>query len=72
MAIELDTSRGRDYLIAKNGNNTVKIDLGPRLLGDRFISCLDIDEDGQTDVLVMEKYYIMNGYNFDLNLFNFK
>jgi hypothetical protein len=71
MAIELDTSEGRDCLIARKGKRTEKIELGERLLGDRFISYLDIDEDGKADVLVMEKYYVMGGYNFDLKLLDF-
>ena len=70
--VELDTSGGRDWLIVKENKKVLKADLGPRLLGDRFVSISDLDSDGATDFLVMEKFYVMNGYNFELKLFSFR
>ncbi len=71
MQLTLDTTSGIDHVVAKANERTLKTDLGPRLLGDIFVSYFDIDSDGKPDLLVMTKYYVMGGYNFDLKIFDF-
>lgn len=71
MQLLLDTTSGIDHIVAKTKEGTLKTDLGPRLLGDIFVSNFDIDGDGKSELLVMTKYYVMGGYNFDLKIFGF-
>lgn len=71
MHLALDTSGGIDHIVVETRERTLKTDLGPRLLGDIFASYFDIDSDGKPELLVMTKYYVMCGYNFDLKIFEF-
>ena len=71
LTIRVDTAAGKEYLIANHKNKISKTELGPMFLGDRFFCYLDIDGDGRNDLIIMEKYYLMNGYNFDLKMFQF-
>ena len=71
MQLALDTINGIDHIVARAKGRTQKIDLGPKLLGDIFVSYFDIDSDGNPELLVMTKYYVMGGYNFDLKIFDF-
>ena len=62
---------GRQYLHIKRGMEKFTIDLGQSLLGDRWLSLLDIDDDGKFEILLLEKYYVMGGDNFDLKIYRF-
>ena len=46
------------------------MDLGLSFPGDRLISLYDIDDDGELDLIILEKHYIMGGDNFDLIYYN--
>lgn len=72
--IELDISPDLniDRLFIKRENKIQQLDLGNRLLGDRFISYLDLDDDGKKDLLIMDKYYLIGGYNFDLKYYTYQ
>ncbi|MFT3935986.1 MAG: hypothetical protein QM726_20315 [Chitinophagaceae bacterium] len=65
--VQLDTSNYKDELIVRSKNTNAKINLGPRLLGDIFCSVVKIDNEPK--FLVVEKYYVMGGYNFDIKIF---
>lgn len=69
MQLILDTAKGNDRIFVKGKDIVLNTDLGPRLLGDIFVSYLDIDHDRKYELLVMKKYYVMGGYNFDLKAF---
>jgi hypothetical protein len=62
----LDTSFGRDHVVMRCNDRILKADLGPRFLGDILVSYIDIDGDERSELLVLKKYYLMGGYNFDL------
>lgn len=65
----LDTTKGNDHIVVRENSKVLKTDLGARLLGDIFVSYFDIDDNGKSELLVMKKYYVMGGYNFDLKAF---
>lgn len=67
--LESNPETSSQRLFITNSNATYEIDLGKFLLGDRWISALDLDSDGKTEILILEKYYIMGGYNFDLKVY---
>jgi len=67
--IILDTTEGNDHIIVKEGSSEVRTTLGEKLLGDIFVSYTDLDKKQGLELLVLKKYYVMNGYNFDMKAF---
>lgn len=68
--LETEEQAGRQYLDIKTPKKKFKIDLGPTLLGDRWLNINDLNSDGKMEILILEKYYIMNGYNYDLKVYH--
>lgn len=64
----LDTTGGNDHIVLRHGDTELKTLLGPRLLGDIFVSYSDNNSD--FELIVLKKYYIINGYNFDLTAYS--
>ena len=69
--LETDLQAGRQRMYIKTPRAKYKIDLGKTLLGDRWLSANDIDGDGKMEILILEKYYVMNGDNYDLRVYHF-
>ncbi len=68
--LESNNEIGRQFLRVIREKEKFKIDLGESLLGDRWIALLDIDNNGSLEILMLEKYYIMGGDNFDLKIYS--
>lgn len=68
---EVDTTLGYDLINIKKGSDTFKFTLGETLLGDRWVCLFDSNDNGRLELLILEKYYITGGYNFDLKHYSF-
>ena len=70
--LETNYQTGQQYLDINKVDQTFKIDLGKRSIFDKWISLIDIDSNNKFEILVLEKYYVMGGDNYDLIFYNFE
>lgn len=66
-----DARNYHDLLIIRTNKYEFVVDLGPTLLGDRWICTFDSGVNGKFEFLILEKYYIMMGDNFDLKRYSY-
>lgn len=69
--LETNIKAGFQFLHVRKGSDTATLNLGESLLGDRWISLFDINNDGEDEIVMLEKYYIIGGDNFDLKIYSF-
>jgi hypothetical protein len=68
LSFETDKQTGEQRLTIHNPNKTLKIDFEPNFLDNRWATVIDIDDDGMDEVLLLEKYYMIGGDNWDLKI----
>jgi len=68
LKLETDRKAGRQYLHLVRQGRKYLVDLGENLPGDRWVTLFKSADDS-VELLVLEKYYIMGGDNFDLKMY---
>lgn len=71
IGLETDMEAGQQFLHVKNKTDSFRIDLGKTLLADRWVACLDMDDDGTKEILFLTIFYIMGGDNFEMKKYSF-
>jgi len=66
-----DIEAERQFLYVKTEKDSFNVALGKTLLADRYITCLDMDDDGKKEVLLLNVFYIMGGDNFEMKKYSF-
>ena len=66
---DTDDLTGRQILEIKTPTKKSTIEFEQTLGLERWVSVNDVDDDGKENIIILEKYYIVGGYNFDLKLY---
>ena len=68
--LDTDDLTGRQTLEIKTDKKTSTIEFKPSPDIERWVSVNDLDDNGKKNIIILEKYYIVGGYNFDLKLYD--
>lgn len=71
-AVKLVNDGEVQYLAAIRNGRELRIDIGSSMLGEIFISRTYSRDNGMSHILVLDRHYFMNGYNFDLTLISIR
>gem|GEM_PF-2581677 len=71
ISLVTDIEAERQFFHVKIEKDSFNIALGKTLLADRYVACLDMDDDGKQDLLLLNIFYIIGGDNFEMKKYSF-
>ncbi|MFT3674292.1 MAG: hypothetical protein QM781_00195 [Chitinophagaceae bacterium] len=71
ISLVTDIKAERQFFHVKIKKDSFSVALGKTLLADRYVVCLDVDDDEKQDILLLSVFYIMGGDNFEMKKFSF-